>query len=73
VLEYLEKYKKNELKVTTYDSYMLIYRKHINNSQLGKIKLESVKSADLQKFYNGKIKDGYSSKTVRCIGVIIRT
>lgn len=73
VLEYLEKYKKNELKVTTYDSYMLIYRKHINNSQLGKIKLECVKSADLQKFYNGKIKDGYSSKTVRSIEVIINS
>ena len=56
VLEYLQKYKKNDLKITTYNSYLDIYRKHINGSQLGKIKLEDVKAADLQQYYNGKIK-----------------
>ena len=65
VLEYLQKYKKNDLKITTYNSYLDIYRKHINGSQLGKIKLEDVKASDLQQYYNGKIKDGYSSKSVR--------
>ncbi len=71
VLEYLQKYKKNDLKITTYNSYLDIYRKHINGSQLGKIKLEDVKASDLQQYYNGKIKDGYSSKSVRAIEVVL--
>ena len=71
VLEFLQKYKKNELKITTYNSYLDIYRKHINGSQLGKIKLENVKAFDLQRFYNEKIEDGYNSKTVRAIEVVL--
>lgn len=71
VLEYCEEYKKNELKASTYGSYMGIYRKHILGSALGKIKLVNVKSMDLQQFYNGKIRNGFSSKTVRGIRVIL--
>lgn len=71
VLEYYEEYKKNELKASTYSSYMAIYRKHILGSALGKTKLVNVKSMDLQQFYNGKIRNGYSSKTVRGIKVIL--
>ena len=71
VLEFLQKYKKNELKITTYNSYLDIYRKHVNGSQLGKVKLENVKAFDLQQFYNEKINDGYNSKTVRAIEVVL--
>lgn len=71
VLEYYEEYKKNELKGSTYGSYISIYRKHIFGSALGKMKLLNVKSMDLQQFYNGKIRNGYSSKTVRGIKVIL--
>jgi len=73
VFEFLEKYKSNELKITTYNSYMLLYRKHISNSKLGNMKLDSVKATNLQQFYNDKIKEGYSSKTVRSIEVIINS
>lgn len=73
VLEFLEKYKSNELKITTYNSYMLLYRKHILNSRLGSMKLDSVKATNLQQFYNDKIKEGYSSKTVRSMEVIINS
>lgn len=71
VLEFLEKYKKNDLKITTFGSYMDIYRKHIKDSHLGKMKLENVKSADLQQYYNGKTREGYSSKTIRTIEVVL--
>lgn len=73
VLEYLEKYKKNELKITTYDSYFCIYRKHILESKIGKMQLENVSLEILQNYYNRKIKEGYSSKTVREIGTIINS
>lgn len=71
VLEFLEKYKKNDLKITTFGSYMDIYRKHIMDSHLGKMRLENVKSADLQQYYNGKTREGYSSKTIRTIEVVL--
>lgn len=71
ICEFLENYKKNELKITTYNTYMSCYRKHIKDSWLGNMKLEGVKSGDLQKYYNEKIKVGYSSKTVRAIEVLL--
>ena len=58
VLEFLEKYKQNELKVTTFNSYMLVYRKHIQGAKVGRMKLEDVKAANLQQFYNQKIEEG---------------
>lgn len=73
ILEFLQNYKKNELKITTYDSYMLRYRKHILNTQLGTTKLENVKAANLQQYYNEKLKEGYSSKYVRSIEVIFNS
>lgn len=71
VLEFLEKYKANELKVTTYQSYLITHRKHIQDSSVGKKKLDKVKPVDLQNFYNQKINDGYNSKTVKIINVIL--
>lgn len=73
VLEFLENYKKNELKVTTYSSYLYIYRNFIEDSELGKMPLDKVTTDILQRYYNGKIREGYSSKTVREIGTIINS
>ena len=73
VLNYLQKYKKNELKVSTYSSYMAVYRKHIAQSWIGKRRLEKVTVEHLQKYYSGKIKEGYSSKTVRSIETIVNS
>ncbi len=42
VLDYLENYKKNEIKATTYGSYMIIFHKHIENSKIGKMELDKV-------------------------------
>ncbi len=73
IMEFLTRYKKNEIKITTLDSYMMVFRTHIKDSWLGKRKLEDVKAADLQKFYNDKMKEGYNSKTVRAIEVILNS
>ena len=68
---YLENYKRNELKQTTYDSYMGIWRFHILNSQLGKSKLENVNGETLQQFYNEMSNNGYNAKTVRHMFILI--
>ena len=68
---YLENYKRNDLKQTTYDSYMGIWRSHILNSQLGKSKLENVNGETLQQFYNEMSNNGYNAKTVRHMFILI--
>ena len=73
VKEFLDKYKKNEIKITTYNSYMVYFRKHIMDSTIGKKQLDKVKSADLQEYYNKKIDEGYSSKTVHHISIILNS
>lgn len=73
IYEYLEKYKKNELKVTTYGSYVTLCRKHIASSWIGEKKIDKLSTVDLQKFYNEKQQAGYNSKTIRHISVIIST
>ena len=69
--EFLVSYKKNEIKITTYEGYMRIYRKHIEDSQIGKTALNQVTTEMLQRYYNDKLNDGYNSKTVRGIGIVI--
>lgn len=72
VLEYLEQYKKNDLKVTTMTTYMTFYRKHIKDSLIGERVIQDILTADLQKYYNKKLAEGLSAKTVRHLSVIIR-
>lgn len=71
VYKYLETYKKNSLKESTYGSYMLTYRKHILGSDIGVKNLSVLTVEDLQKYYNGKISEGYNSKTVRHIALLV--
>lgn len=71
VLFYLETYKRNEVKETTFDSYIGIYRKHILNSSIGKIQIRKITSNNLQKYYNKKVSDGYNPKTIKHIKIII--
>ncbi len=69
--EFLVSYKRNEIKITTYEGYMRIYRKHIEDSQLGKTVLNQVTTEILQRYYNDKLNDGYNSKTVHSIGIVV--
>ncbi len=71
VYEYLHTYKKNEIKATTFGTYLQTYQKHIKGSAVGKKKISELKSKDLQKYYNDKLAEGYNSKTVRHIEVIL--
>lgn len=73
ISSYLKNYKRNEVKVTTFGTYMETYRKHIEGSDLGKILITKLKPHDLQTFYNLKMEAGYNSKTVRHIEVIINS
>lgn len=70
---YLNDYKKNEVKETTFDSYMRIYRKHIKEATINKIKLKKLNSSDLQKYYNAKIEENYNPKTVNHIFILINS
>lgn len=69
--EFLVNYKKNEIKITTYEGYIRIYRKHIKDTQIGKTVLNRVTTEMLQGYYNDKLNEGYNSKTVRAIGIVI--
>lgn len=73
VAEFLVSYKRNEVKITTYEGYMRIYRKHIMDSQVGKMVLDKVTTEMLQKYYNDKLNAGYNSKTVRAISIVINS
>lgn len=68
---FLKNYKQNEIKETTFDSYMGIYRAHILNTDIGKCKLSELKSDNLQMVYNDMTKDGYNAKTVRHVFILI--
>ncbi len=70
---------KPDLKVTTRESYELYINVHIKGSEIGKIPLSKLKTTDLQRFYNAKLKcecknqkQTLSPTTVRYINLIIK-
>lgn len=73
VLYYLENYKKNEVKPTTFSTYMDQFNKHIKGEEIGKIKLERLTSEVLQRFYNAKSSAGYNAKTIKHIYILINS
>lgn len=79
VAEWLNYYKKNMLKQTTYENYYIYYETHIKNSTIGKMALERLATNELQAYYNEKLKNGRSDgkgklspRTVRYLHIIIR-
>lgn len=73
VLYYLENYKKNEVKPTTFSTYMDQYNKHIKGEEIGKIKLSRLTSEMLQRLYNSKNSVGYNAKTIKHMYVLINS
>lgn len=71
LLYFLKNYKQNEIKETTFDSYMGIYRAHILNTDIGRCKLSELNSDNLQMVYNDMTKNGYNAKTVRHVFILI--
>lgn len=72
VFQYLKDYKVNEIKASTMNTYMTFYRKHIEGSDIGEMELQKIQTNDLQRYYNRKLEEGLSAKTVRHLSVIIR-
>lgn len=70
---FLENYKRNELKESTYSTYIEVFRKHIHGSDIGKIKIGKLTANQLQSYYNGKTTDGYNAKSVKHIHVLINS
>lgn len=73
IVYYLENYKKNEIKITTYGTYLETFKKHIEKSGLGSLRLDKITTSHLQQFYNEKVKAGYNPKTVKHMNVIINS
>lgn len=73
ILYYLENYKKNEVKITTFCTYMDQFNKHIREQSIGKVELEKLTSDMLQQFYNSKQSEGYNPKTIKHIYVLINS
>ncbi len=70
---------KPDLKVTTRESCELYINVHIKGLEIGKIPLNKLKTTDLQRFYNAKLKcecknqkQTLSPTTVRYINLIIK-
>lgn len=56
LFEWMEEYKKNMLKITTYENYMMYIQAYVQGSEIAHISLEKISTNDLQKFYNKKLK-----------------
>lgn len=54
--EWMEEYKKNQLKITTYESYLMYIRTYIAKNEIADISLDKLSTGDLQKFYNARLK-----------------
>ncbi len=74
---WLEDYKKQELKISTWESYKSLIEDHMV-PELGYIKLNKLKTNDIQRFYNSKLengrkdgKGGLSARTVRYIHTVL--
>lgn len=70
---FLDTYKKNELKESTYAEYLSLHRKHIKESLIGKEKLEKLTSNQFQEFYNKKQEEGYNAKTIKHIYTLVNS
>jgi len=69
--DYLSMYKKPSLKATTYGTYMMFYEKHVQKHPIGKIRISDLTTDYLQKYYQSKLQDGLSAKTIHHIHVLI--
>ncbi|MHB1418883.1 MAG: tyrosine-type recombinase/integrase [Bacillota bacterium] len=67
---WLYDYKKASLRQTTWESYEIMIRCHIKPA-LGMLPIQTLQSAQLQSFYNSKLKT-HSTKTVSYIHMVIK-
>lgn len=64
LLNWMENYKKNEIRINTWENYMQIVRTHIY-PELGHISLRDLQTDHIQRLYNNMADNGLSSATIR--------
>jgi len=71
ILYYLHNFKKVELKPSTFNNYIDVFNYYIKGEEMARKMIQEVTTNDLQKYYNSKVAEGYSSKTIRHMAVVI--
>jgi integrase len=70
ILEYMENHVKHQIRTSTFSKQMVIVRNHIL-PDLGYFPLVKLTPMVIQKFYNDKLKDGYTPSYIRGIHAIL--
>ncbi len=71
ILHYLYTYKKVDLKPSTFSNYLEVYEYYIKDAAVAKKAIQDITTNDLQKYYNQKTAEGFSSKTIRHMAVVV--
>ena len=71
IVYYLYTFKKVELKPSTFSNYVDVLNYYIKGEAIARKCVQDITTNDLQKYYNSKLTEGYSSKTIRHMAVVI--
>lgn len=71
VLFWLNTYKKDKVKPSTFETYYYIYLSHIQNSKLGTTKLQKINHAHIQIFINQIAKKNYSTAVIKKVLIVL--
>lgn len=66
-------YKKQDLKPRTFERYYGIYTKYINNTDLGEIKLNDLRTTHIQRHYKKLMDNGATPSTIEHINTNLKT
>lgn len=72
LLFWLNNYKKNSIKRSTFDQYDWVVRHHLI-PELGNMKLVELKETQLQKYYNRLYADGLSARSISIINTVLHS
>ncbi|WP_434302627.1 tyrosine-type recombinase/integrase [Clostridium botulinum] len=64
---------KNKLKASSFQRYEGLYRLYVKNSELYGVKLDTLKSIQLQRYYNELNKSGKSSNVIKTLNKFLKT
>ena len=67
---WMQEYKKNRVKNSTYNSYIKYYRGSIK-SRIGNRKITDIRGEHIQKLYNDLVKYGYSLSSIKIISAVL--
>ena len=66
MLLWMKKYKKMQLKQTTYENYEMNINTHIKGTEIGTTRLIDLTTGALQEFYIGKLKGEHGDRKISC-------